>query len=111
MKEINISPADTYIVVNKSILNDDDRTILTMLYQPIIGPLPIILYLPVITNGTILLLVSLAILTAPILKGNITLSNLEFTGLTVFQKHVEDQLNSKGNIPMKLYEDKDHQCR
>ena len=37
-------PADTYIVVNKSIINDEDRTILTMLYQPIIGPLPIILY-------------------------------------------------------------------
>lgn len=44
MKEITISPADTYIVVNKSIINDEDRTILTMLYQPIIGPLPIILY-------------------------------------------------------------------
>lgn len=44
MREINISPADTYIVVNKSIINDQDRTILTMLYQPIIGPLPIILY-------------------------------------------------------------------
>lgn len=44
MKEINISPVDTYIVVNKSIINDEDRTILTTLYQPIIGPLPIILY-------------------------------------------------------------------
>lgn len=44
MNELNISPADTYIVVNKSIINDQDRTILTMLYQPIIGPLPIILY-------------------------------------------------------------------
>jgi len=39
------SPADTYIVVNKSIITNEDRTILTMLYQPIIGPLPIILYL------------------------------------------------------------------
>ena len=45
MKEINISPADTYIVINKSIIYAEDRTILTMLYQPIIGPLPIILYL------------------------------------------------------------------
>ena len=44
MKEINISPTDTYIVLNKSILDDEDRTILTMLYQPIIGPLPIVLY-------------------------------------------------------------------
>lgn len=44
MKEVIISPADTYIVINKSIINDEDRTILTTLYQPIIGPLPIILY-------------------------------------------------------------------
>ena len=39
-----LSPADTYIVVNKSIINAEDRTILTMLYQPIIGALPIMLY-------------------------------------------------------------------
>ena len=44
MKDLTISPADTYIVVNKSILDNDDRKILTMLYQPIIGPLPIMLY-------------------------------------------------------------------
>ena len=44
MKELNLSPADTYIVVNKSIITSDDRTILTMLYQPIIGPLPVMLY-------------------------------------------------------------------
>lgn len=44
MKELNISPTDTYTVVNKSIISNEDRTILTMLYQPIIGPLPIILY-------------------------------------------------------------------
>lgn len=45
MKDYNISPTDTYVVVNKSILNEEDRNILTMLYQPIIGPLPIMLYL------------------------------------------------------------------
>lgn len=39
------SPADTYLVVNKSIITNEDRTILTMLYQPIIGPLSIMLYL------------------------------------------------------------------
>jgi len=38
------SPADIYMVVNKSIITNEDRTILTMLYQPIIGPLPIMLY-------------------------------------------------------------------
>ncbi len=44
MQEFNISPADTYIVVNKSIITNEDRIILTMLYQPIVGPLPIMLY-------------------------------------------------------------------
>ena len=44
MRELKLSPADTYIVVNKSILDNDDRTILTLLYQPIIGPLSVMLY-------------------------------------------------------------------
>ena len=39
-----VLPADTYIVINKTILSDNDRKILTMLYQPIIGQLPISLY-------------------------------------------------------------------
>lgn len=39
-----ILPADTYVVVNKSIVTDYDKKILDMLYLPIIGPLPIILY-------------------------------------------------------------------
>ena len=44
MKKNNILPADTYIVINKSIIDETDRKILTMLYQPVIGPLPIMLY-------------------------------------------------------------------
>jgi replication initiation and membrane attachment protein len=44
MQKCNILPADTYVVVNKSIINNEDRKILNMLYQPIIGPLPIMLY-------------------------------------------------------------------
>lgn len=44
MQKCNILPADTYVVVNKSIMNNEDRKILNMLYQPIIGPLPIMLY-------------------------------------------------------------------
>ena len=44
MKNNIISPADTYVVINKSIIDNEDRKILTMLYQPIIGPLPIMLY-------------------------------------------------------------------
>ena len=37
MQSISILPADTYIVVNKTVLHEEDRKILTMLYQPIIG--------------------------------------------------------------------------
>ena len=39
-----ILPADTYIVFNKSIISDYDKKILNMLYLPIIGPTPIMLY-------------------------------------------------------------------
>ena len=44
MEKYNILPADTYVVINKSIINNEDRKILSMLYQPIIGPLPLMLY-------------------------------------------------------------------
>ncbi len=37
MKNLTILPADTYIVINKTILNDSDHKIINMLYQPIIG--------------------------------------------------------------------------
>ena len=40
----NLMPADTYVVCNKTILKDQDRKILTMLYQPIIGSIAINLY-------------------------------------------------------------------
>ena len=30
-------PADTYIVVNKTIIKEEDKKEITMLYQPIIG--------------------------------------------------------------------------
>ncbi len=44
MKQVNLLPADTYIVVNKTILKDDDRLLLTMLYQPLIGGIAINLF-------------------------------------------------------------------
>ncbi len=39
-----ILPADTYIVVNKTIIDDVDRKLVTMLYQPIIGHTATTLY-------------------------------------------------------------------
>ncbi len=44
MNEINLLPADTFIVVNKTILKDEDRLLLSMLYQPIIGGMATNLY-------------------------------------------------------------------
>jgi replication initiation and membrane attachment protein len=44
MNKINILPADTYNVVNKTIMNDADRLVLTMLYQPLIGYKALALY-------------------------------------------------------------------
>ena len=44
MKNISILPADTYVVVNKTVIREDDRRLLTMLYQPIIGYTAVSLY-------------------------------------------------------------------
>ena len=41
----NIMPADTYDVINRTVLTDNDRKILTMLYQPIIGAYAVNLFL------------------------------------------------------------------
>lgn len=43
-------PADTYIVVNKTILSSEDRKKITMLYQPIIGHTAVSLYLTLIDD-------------------------------------------------------------
>lgn len=39
-----ILPADTFIVINKTVLNESDRRILTLLYQPLVGNTAISLY-------------------------------------------------------------------
>ena len=44
MKEITILPADTYTVINKTILDNNDHKIISMLYQPIIGYSAVSLY-------------------------------------------------------------------
>lgn len=44
MKNIPVLPADTYTVINKSIITSYDKKIITMLYQPIIGYTAVCLY-------------------------------------------------------------------
>ena len=45
MNNISVLPADTYTVVNKTVLTDKDKKIISMLYQPIIGFSAVSLYL------------------------------------------------------------------
>ena len=44
MKNITVLPADTYTVINKSIITSYDKKLITMLYQPIIGYTAVSLY-------------------------------------------------------------------
>ena len=43
-------PADTYIVVNKTIIKEEDKKEITMLYQPIIGHTAVSLYLTLLDD-------------------------------------------------------------
>ncbi len=45
MAKVNLLPADTYIVKNCTVLDNENRNILFKLYQPIIGSISITLYL------------------------------------------------------------------
>lgn len=49
-KNLTILPADTYTVVNKSIISNNDKKIVTMLYQPIIGYMASSLYFSLIDD-------------------------------------------------------------
>ena len=40
----SLLPADSYIVINKSVITEEDKKIINMLYLPITGPLPVMLY-------------------------------------------------------------------
>ena len=44
MEKYTLLPADSYIVINKTILHDEDRRILTDLYLPVIGSDAVMLY-------------------------------------------------------------------
>ena len=50
MKNISIVPADTYTVINKSIITERDKKIVLMLYQPIVGYVATSLYYSLISD-------------------------------------------------------------
>ncbi len=47
---LTILPADSYVVINKTVLREEDRKIVTMLYQPIIGYSAVSLYFTLIDD-------------------------------------------------------------
>ena len=50
MKNLSILPADTYTVINKTVITDKDKKIISMLYQPIIGFAATSLYFTLISD-------------------------------------------------------------
>lgn len=52
MKKISLYPADIYQVIDKSLFNEQDKLILTMLYMPIIGSVAVSLYMKLQTEVT-----------------------------------------------------------
>ena len=53
MKNLTILPADTYTVLNKTIISDSDLKIVSMLYQPIIGFSAVSLYFTLIDRKSV----------------------------------------------------------
>ena len=50
MRKIEVLPADSYIVLNKSIITEKDQKIVSMLYQPIIGHVATSLYFTLLSD-------------------------------------------------------------
>lgn len=50
MQTRTILPADTYTVINKTVIHDSDRKLVSMLYQPIIGYTAVSLYLTLLDD-------------------------------------------------------------
>ena len=71
-------PADSYIVVNKSIITEEDKKIINMLYLPIIGPLAVTLYNILVNDLDKQQLIS-EVKTHDILLSNLHISSSELT--------------------------------
>ncbi len=56
---ISLLPADTYTVVNRSIITEDDKKNIISLYEPIIGPIAISLYFTLIRDIRLLEIISI----------------------------------------------------
>ena len=71
-------PADSYIVINKSIITEEDKRIINMLYLPIIGPLAVTLY-NILVNDLDRQQIISEVKTHDILLSNLHISSSELT--------------------------------
>lgn len=58
MNIVSLLPADTYTVINKSIITEDDKKNIISLYEPIIGPLAVSLYFTLLRDISLLEIIS-----------------------------------------------------
>ena len=58
MKIISLLPADTYTVVNKTIITEEDKKNIISLYEPIIGPIAVSLYFTLLRDLNLLQIIS-----------------------------------------------------
>ena len=89
MEIVTLLPADKYIVINKSILTDYDRSIIINLYEPLLGALATSLYFTLWNDLSIAALVSkdlvhhhlMSVLKTDIMTIKIARESLEAFGL------------------------------
>lgn len=84
MKSITILPADSYIVVNKTVLTENDKNIINMLYQPIIGHTAVSLYLTLLSDLDKMMVMS----------GEYTHHHL----ISIMQLSLEDVINARERL-------------
>ena len=101
MKDIKLSPLDIYQVVNKSILNETDRLVLTMLYMPIIGSDSITLYMTLYSELNLNNYISVElshhhlISTTTLGINEITVARIKLEGIGLLKTYVkESDINS-----------------
>lgn len=105
MKNITLLPADSYTVISKSILTGGDRKNLIALYEPIIGPIAVSLYLTLWNDLDKLEIMSLEYNHHHLMS----IMKLDLTSLKVARETLESvglikTLYKEGNVNSYIYE-------
>ncbi len=82
MAKISVLPLDIFVVINKSLLNDQNRLYLSLLYQPIVGSIAIGLYVTLWSY----------------LNGDTSLENIHQDLITNMQMKLEDIVEAREKL-------------